>query len=452
MIKTTTIFENFEKKIIILGAGSISVALIPIIFKHLKNPSVTIISEDNRNYEVTSKYNLTRIQERLEKESYISILDKYTNSGDFIINLTVDVSSQDLIEYCSLKNINYIDTCIQPWVGFFDNFSISNSERSNYALRHALLEHRKEKNTGPTAVVSHGANPGMVNHIVKDGIIKIANDLGINYVNPSNKKEWSNLAQQIGLKTIHISERDSQYDLESKQENQFVNTWSVDGFIAEGILPAELGWGTHEKSFPATGEKHNYGSKSAIFLNTAGCATKVKTWTPTHKNIIGYLITHQESISVSEYLSTDTYRPTVHYAYRPSDVAVDSLEELVNRNLKGQENARIMTDSLVGGMDELGVLFMGDFGSYWLGSQLSIDETRELIEHNNATSLQVVAPLFAAMIWINDNPNLGILEPDELPYNIILDYAKPYLGNYVFVKSDFDFNKDCQFVDFLVSE
>ena len=213
-----------------------------------------------------------------------------------------------------------------------------------------------------------------------------------------------------------------------------------------------MGWGSHERDLPPLGESHTYGSKSAIFLNSPGCATKVRTWTPTHKEITGFLITHQESISIAEYLTVGDYRPTVHYAYHPCDVAVESLNELNSRGLKGQEFARIMTDSLVGGMDELGVLFMGDFGSYWLGSQLSIDETRSLIPYNNATSLQVVAPLFAAIIWINENPNCGILEPDELPYNMILEYSKPYLGNYVFVKSDFKFDKECQFVNFLVSE
>ena len=30
----------------------------------------------------------------------------------------------------------------------------------------------------------------------------------------------------------------------------FWNSWSVEGFIAEGLQPAELGWGTHEKWMP----------------------------------------------------------------------------------------------------------------------------------------------------------------------------------------------------------
>jgi homospermidine synthase len=449
MTHYTTTYKNF-KKIIILGAGSISNALLPLIYKHIENPNVTIISEDNRNSDITEQYNLTRILKKIEKDSYKELLSNYTSDGDLVINLTVDVSSQDLIDYCMLNNLNYIDTCIQPWPGFFDNFSMSDSERSNYGLRNKLISTKNDRKNKSTAIVSHGANPGLVNHIVKDGILRISKILGYEDT-PTNKIEWAELSKKIGLKTIHVSERDSQFDLSEKKKNEFVNTWSVDGFIAEGILPAELGWGTHELEMPSQGCNHEYGTKSSIFLKTPGCSTKVKTWTPSHKSIVGYLITHQESMSIAEFLTTDHYRPTVHYAYCPCDVASESLEELVKRNLKGQDNARIMTDSLVGGMDELGVLFMGDFGAYWLGSQLSIDETRSLISHNNATSLQVVAPLFAAMLWVNENTHCGLLEPDDLPYDFILDKSMPYLGKYVFVKSDFTV-KDWQFVNFLVSE
>jgi homospermidine synthase len=41
--------------------------------------------------------------------------------------------------------------------------------------------------------------------------------------------------------------------------NVFVNTWSVEGFISEGLQPAELGWGTHEKWMPKNAGKHKTG-------------------------------------------------------------------------------------------------------------------------------------------------------------------------------------------------
>jgi len=53
---------------------------------------------------------------------------------------------------------------------------------------------------------------------------------------------------ELGVKVIHVSERDTQTTTVTKRLNEFVNTWSVEGFHEEGVAPAELGWGTHEKN------------------------------------------------------------------------------------------------------------------------------------------------------------------------------------------------------------
>lgn len=436
MTQAITTFKEFNYNIIILGAGSICTALLPLLKKHIKSNKIIIISEDDRNWNITEKYSVTRIIENININNYKDILQKYTSKGDVVVNLTVDVSSNDLVKECQRNNVMYIDTCIQPWPGFFDNFDMDPRDRTNYSLRQDMIKNKALTKNKATAILSHGANPGLVNHLVKDGLIDIGKELGIQS-NPITQTDWANLARKVGLKVIHVSERDSQFDLDKKKSDEFVNTWSVDGFIAEGILPAELGWGSHETEFPDNGVAHIHGSKAAIFLNNPGCATKVKSWAPNAGEFEGFLITHQESISLAEFLSIDnTYRPTVHYAYHPCDQAVESLNELSSNNLKGQSQSRIMTDSIVGGMDELGVLLMGDFGSYWVGSQLSIDETRSLIENNNSTSLQVVAPLYSAVLWMIDNTNEGILEPDDLPYDFIIGNSKPYLGRYVKEFSD----------------
>lgn len=88
-----------------------------------------------------------------------------------------------------------------------------------------------------------------------------------------------------------------------------------------------------------------------------------------------------------------------------------------------------MMDEIIGGIDELGVLLMGHKnGAYWFGSQLSIKEARELCPHNNATSLQVTAAALAGVIWAIENPRAGIVEPEELNHNRVLEIAAPYLG------------------------
>jgi len=119
----------------------------------------------------------------------------------------------------------------------------------------------------------------------------------------------------------------------------------------------------------------------------------------------------------------------VHYSYHPSDNAVLSVHEFSGRNYTMQERKRIMMDDITTGIDELGVLLGGHKkNAYWYGSQLSIDEARKLCPHNSATTLQVTVAVLAGMVWAMENPNRGIVEPDEMDYRRCLEICNPYLG------------------------
>ena len=111
------------------------------------------------------------------------------------------------------------------------------------------------------------------------------------------------MAQGLGVKVIHIAERDTQTADFAKEPGEFVNTWSIDGFVGEGCQPAELGWGTHEKTLPADGLRHDFGCGAAIYLMRPGASTRVRTWTPMAGPLHGFLITHNESISIADYYS-----------------------------------------------------------------------------------------------------------------------------------------------------
>ena len=110
----------------------------------------------------------------------------------------------------------------------------------------------------------------------------------------------------------------------------------------------------------------------------------MRTWTPEAGPFHGFLITHSEAISLADYYTVakgggSVYRPTSHYAYHPCDDAVLSVHELAGRNWHMQDRKRIMLDEITEGIDELGVLLAGHAkNAYWYGSQLSIEEARQL--------------------------------------------------------------------------
>jgi len=183
--------------------------------------------------------------------------------------------------------------------------------------------------------------------------------------------------------------------------------------------------------------KHPSGCDAAIYLNRRGCTTRVRSWTPLEGPYHGFLITHNEAISIADYLtlrkgSKVAYRPTCHYAYHPCDDAVLSIHEMNGKNGKIQTRVRVMKEEITDGMDELGVLLMGnERGVYWYGSRLSIKQARKLVPFNNATSLQVCIAVLAGMIWAIENPKRGIVEPEYMDPDRVMEIAAPYLGEVV---------------------
>lgn len=431
---------NFPGRIVFVGFGSIGQGVLPLILRHIGTSAdrITIVSADERGAEVAVHYGVKFIVNPILPGNLESTLAPLVGKGDFLINVSVDVSSVALIEFCHARGAMYLDTCVEPWAGGYTDKSTPASHRTNYALREQALAMRKGREDGATAVITHGANPGMVSHFVKQAMLNIAADTGVAAGDPQTREQWATLAHLLGIKVIHIAERDTQVSPVRKRPGEFVNTWSCDGFVSEGCQPCELGWGSHEKHFPKDGQRHDFGRGSAIFLTQPGAATRVRTWTPKAGHFHGFAITHGESISIADYLSVKdgekvVYRPTVHYAYHPCDDAVLSVHELAGRNFVMQSQQRILMNEISsGGIDELGVLLAGHSrNAYWYGSQLSVDEARKLCPYNNATSLQVTVAVLSGVIWAMENPNRGIVEPDEMDFRRNLDICKPYLGSVV---------------------
>jgi homospermidine synthase len=241
--------------------------------------------------------------------------------------------------------------------------------------------------------------------------------------------------QALGVKGVHIAERDTQRARDPKPFGKFVNTWSVEGFVSEGLQPAETGWGTHEKALPPGGARHDFGSGAAIYLMRPGASTRVRSWTPTAQSQHAWMITHNESISIADYFTVRegdkaVFRPTCHYAYHPCDDAVLSLHEMAGRGWQFQDSYHILTEQeIVDGVDELGVLLYGHArNAYWYGSQLSIEQTRDVAPYQNATGLQVTSAVLAGIVWMLENPDRGIVEADEMDFHRCLEVQMPYLG------------------------
>jgi homospermidine synthase len=462
----------FGGRILMLGCGSVGQCALQLVRRHIDMPPerITVMDfEDVRpKIEDSLRAGVRFRQSRLTRTNYMATLGELVGSGDIIIDLSWNVETYDLLAWCGEHDVRYLNTSLEEWDPYGDIENKSPYERSLYSrqMRIRLLKDRlnSQSNRSPTAIIDHGANPGLVSHFTKRALLEIATTMleerrpiGAGIDRAAFEKliadaeaqvagSFARLSHATGTKVIHISERDTQVSSQPKAVNEFVNTWSIEGFYEEGTAPAELGWGTHERRLPKNAHTPIGGPGNQIFLAQPGIRTLVYSWVPSGGPIIGMVVRHAESFTISDHLTVwdDTlegqravYRPTVHYAYMPCDNALLSLHELAMHNFTLQPTLRIMSDEITAGMDELGVLLMGHgLTGWWTGSQLDIDETRRLVQGQNATTLQVAAAVLGGLVFMIGNPCKGILVPDELPHREILEVAAPYLGPCPSVQTD----------------
>lgn len=430
---------------LVLGCGSVSQCLQPLLLKHVDMDFSRLTVMDFMDMRHTIPDTLAAgaryVQERVTQDNMSQLLGQYVGAGDILIDLAWNIAATDIIQWCHDNDVRYINTSVELWDPYASD--LTPTERTLY-VRHMALRQmaRAWRKRGATAIVEHGANPGLVSHWTKIALEDIAHAMLRGGVSPEKHPaleraladgDYPRLAMTSGVKVIHISERDTQISQRPKAFGEFVNTWSVEGFYEEGIAPAEMGWGTHERRLPLGAHTHRYGPTNQICLTQPGMSTYVRSWVPMGE-IIGMVVRHGEAFTISDYLTVwegdkPLYRPTVHYAYHPCDAAIVSVWELKMRNWQMQDQQRIMNDDIIEGKDELGVLLLGhDLNGWWVGSQLDIHESRRLVPGQNATTLQVAASVLGALFWMIAHPEEGLKVPDELPHRDILAVANPYLG------------------------
>lgn len=422
------------RRFIFAGMGSVVQATLPLLaaVMKVKPGQVQVFAPDAvADFPVADFGQFHQIA--LTRHNHRSLLGEYLRQGDVLINLASDVSSLDLMKLARDQGALYLDTVIEPWAGWYLDATLAPGERTNYALREAAL--RLHQPGAPTAVLAHGANPGLASHFVKLAVAQLARDRGLPAPDIESRLSLARTAQALGVETIAVAEYDSQHAALQRAHDCFHNTWSAAGFIAEAGQPAELGWGTHEAGLPADGRRFEYGCDASIWLEKSGARVKVQSWVPDIGPFQAYLITHNEAISLSDWLTLRenervVYRPTSFYAYRPCDAAIASLHDLLGRGWRqNADKLRVLAREVEGGCDTLGVLLsLGEAGCYWYGSRLSAEEARAMNPQSNATTMQVAAGVLGGIAWALKHPSAGVVEPEQMDSAWILEIARPWLG------------------------
>ena len=439
---------EFRNKVLIIGYGSVAKCTLPLLLKHIRIPfeNITIIDfeDKEKDLQAWTSRGIRFFRRKVTPDTLDRILSEYLDEGGLLIDLAWDIDCCEIMRWCHDHNVLYMNTSVEVWDPERERFTASPYEKSLYYRQMNIRNLTRDWEDAPTCIVDHGANPGLISHFAKQGLVDIAHRMIADEIAPEpdrllelvHAEKCGELAQETGIKVIHCSERDSQISRRPKEVDEFVGTWSIMGLREEGTAPAELGWGTHEKELPPLAIVPHVGPKNEILLPRMGMNTWVRSWIPCQE-IVGMVIRHGESFGIPDHWTVwkdgrAVYRPSVYYAYMPCDATCASLHELRGRNYELQPRQRIMDDEeIVSGADILGALLMGHpYTSWWTGSILTIEEAKKLLPGQNATTIQVALGVVTAVMWMITHPRQGFCLPDDLPYRYVLDIAKPYLGTF----------------------
>ncbi|MCZ6695071.1 MAG: saccharopine dehydrogenase NADP-binding domain-containing protein [Acidobacteria bacterium] len=444
--------SHHPNRVLVIGHGAIGTAALPLLLDRLPVPldRITILDQEDRHSDLLDHTARGLRCERLSitKGNYADLLGQRLTAGDLLIDLTSYIDTLALVEWCQSRGVMFLNSSVERWQG--EEGAAHNPEEGLLYPRlwrfHEWML-RNPRPNGPTAVVDHGANPGLVSHFVKQGLQEIAGTLLNGQGGPNgcfstvrealDAGEWALLAEALGVRVIQISELDSQSSPTPRPRGEFQSTWSASTMHEEALTLSELCWGTHEGRVPKETRTFDAGPRHMVSLDRPGVETWVRSWTPGGE-FPAMVIGHDETYTIGEHLTVldgakVRYRPTVYFAYRPFPPTLESLQESVEAGSYLQDEARVVIGGLTTGRDQLGCLLMGHpLKSWWIGSLLSVEEARALVcPEVNATTLQVAASLAAGLEWLLANPLEGVRLPDDLPHEPILKAARPYLGPFV---------------------
>ena len=145
-------------------------------------------------------------------------------------------------------------------------------------------------------MLGFGCNPGMVS---------IWAQVGVRMINDYYKNATPKTPEELGIRTVHISEVDTQRSKKPKDKDEYCNTWAstAEPFYEEALAPLELTLGTHE-DLPTKNVVYYDKKNTVLIMDCIAKNVLAQSYTPLFGNFTGMLIRHEENVTIGEKLST----------------------------------------------------------------------------------------------------------------------------------------------------
>ncbi len=170
---------TFSHRILFVGFGGVARCTLPILLRHInvdpKRITIMEFDPDEAALRPWIEQGMTFVKNRVTEDNLGALLGEHLSAGDLLIDLAWNIDCGEIVQWCHDRGVLYINTSVELWDPYAGAENKHPTERTLY-WRHMKLRRMIASwaEPGPTAVLEHGANPGLISHFTKQALLDIA--------------------------------------------------------------------------------------------------------------------------------------------------------------------------------------------------------------------------------------------------------------------------------------
>lgn len=110
--------KTFHNRILVLGAGSVSQCVVPLLLEHLvdgKQMTIVVQRDTRHRFKDPISKGATYLIDQLTRENMDQFLSKYLSAGDFLLDLAWNIDANDIIGWAHDHGVIYLNTSLELW-------------------------------------------------------------------------------------------------------------------------------------------------------------------------------------------------------------------------------------------------------------------------------------------------------------------------------------------------
>ena len=169
---------DFSGRVLMVGFGSVAQCTLPVLMKHLRIPprNITVLDlvDQSSLLEQWTSQGVRFVRQQITPDNLAALLATYLRAGDFLIDLAWNIDCCEIVQWCHDHGVLYINTSVEVWDPYDHTVFARPTQRTLY-WRHQNLRRQSAKwsQPGSTAVIEHGANPGLISHFTRQALLDI---------------------------------------------------------------------------------------------------------------------------------------------------------------------------------------------------------------------------------------------------------------------------------------